>query len=214
MVVSVRQARPDDAKLIAWCMLMAGRSHLKLGIWDFIICQPDEICLEFLEKLTLKGPRHMCSYTEFLVAEVNGHPAAALQGFDPVANGYLTSTEQMNAVVNEMGLTEKDMAPGRENLVAFMTCHPDFVEGAWVVEHVATRSEYRRMGAIEKLIETELNIGREKGFKLAQVGYYIGNTPAERAYYKAGFKDPVEKRHPDFERLIGCPGMARLMRKI
>jgi GNAT superfamily N-acetyltransferase len=214
VVVSIRPARHGDAKLIAWCMLMAGRSHLKLGVWDFIISQPERICLEFLEKLTLQGPPHMCYYSEFLVAEVDGRPAAALQGFDPLTNGYLTSTEQMNTVVKEMGLTEDDMSPGRQNLAAFMTCHPDFAEGAWVVEHVATRSEHRRMGAIEKLIEAELDKGREKGFKLAQVGYYIGNTPAERAYYKAGFKDPVEKRHPDFEALIGCPGMARLMREI
>jgi len=46
------------------------------------------------------------------------------------------------------------------------------------------------------------------------VGIDVGNTPAERAYRKAGFKYADEKRHPDFEALIGCPGMVRLLRDI
>jgi len=156
----------------------------------------------------------MCSYTEFLVAEVDGHPAAALEGYDPVNNGEMTVAAPMAAVVEKMGLTEQDMAPGHQNLAAFMTCHPDTADGAWIIEHVATRPEYRRMGAISKLLEAILDKSREQGFRLAQVGLYIGNTPGEHAYKKAGFKFADEKRHPDFEALIGCPGMVRLLRDL
>lgn len=214
MKVNIRPVRPEDVRLIAWCMLMAGRSHMKVGIWDLIISQPEGTCLGFLEMLTLQGPRHMCYYTEFLVAEVDGHPAAALEGFDPVSNGEATVAEPMAIVVEKMGLTEQDMALGQQNLAVFMTYHPDFAEEAWVVEHVATRPEYRRMGALSKLLEAILEEGRKQGFRLAKVGFYIGNTPAERAYKKAGFKYADEKRHPDFEALIGCPGMVRLLRDI
>jgi translation initiation factor 4G len=192
-------------------MLMAGRSHLKVGIWDFVISQPEERCLRFLEMLALEGPRHMCYYTEFLVAEVDGHPAAALEGFDSVKNGEDTVTIPMVNVIQKMGLTEQDMAPGVEKLGAFMTCHSDFLQGAWVVEQVATRPEYRRVGAISKLLEAVLDQGRQEGFKQAQVSFYIGNTPGERAYRKAGFTYLDEKRHPDFERVIGSPGMIRLV---
>lgn len=214
MNIKVRAARPEDAKLLAWCMLMAGRSHMKIGIWDLIISQPEDRCLDFLEMLALQGPRHMCYYTEFLVAEVDGHPVAALEGFDPVNNGEATVTEPMATVVQKMELTEQDMAPGQKALAAFMTCHSDYTEGAWVIEHVATVPEYRRMGLISKLLEAILYKGRQQGFGLAQVSFYIGNTPAERAYEKAGFKYADEKRHPDFEALIGCPGMILLLRDL
>ena len=70
------------------------------------------------------------------------------------------------------------------------------------------------MEAVSKLLEAILDKGRDQGFRLAQVGFYIGNTPAERAYKKAGFKYADEKRHPDFEALIGCPGMVRLLRDL
>jgi len=212
--INVRQARPEDAKLLAWCMLMAGRSHMKIGIWDMVIAQPEERCLSFLEKLALQGPRHMCHYGEFLVAEVDGQAVAALEGFDPVTNGEETVTEPMAAVIQEMGLTPDDMASGMESLAAFMTCHSDFLKDAWVVEQVATRPAYRRMGVISSLLQAVLDKGRQNGFHQAQVSFYIGNTPAERAYHKAGFRYLDEKRHPDFERVIGCPGMVRLVRDL
>ena len=211
MNVKIRPARPEDAKLIAWTMLIAGRSHKQIGIWDLIISRPEEKCLAYLEMLALQGPRHMCYYTEFLVADIDGHPAAALEGFDPVSNGEATVTEPMAAVNQKMGLTEQDMSAYQQKLVAFMTCHPDFAEGAWVVEHVATRPEYRRMGTLSKLLEAILDKGRKQGFHLAQVSYYIGNTPAELAYKKAGFRYADEKRHPDFEALIGSPGIVRML---
>ena len=85
---------------------------------------------------------------------------------------------------------------------------------AWVVEQVATRPEYRRAGAISRLLEAVLDQGRQEGFKQAQVSFYIGNTAGERAYQKAGFKYLDEKRHPDFERVIGSPGMIRLVRDL
>jgi GNAT superfamily N-acetyltransferase len=212
--IKIRQARPEDAGLLAWCMLMAGRSHLDVGIWDFVISQPEERCLQFLEMLALEGPRHMAYYTEFLVAEVDGHPVAALEGFDPVKNGEDTITIPMANVIRKMGLTDQDMAPGVEKLAAFMTCHSDFLPDAWVVEQVATRPEFRRVGVISKLLDAVLNQGRRAGFKQAQVSFYIGNTPGERAYQKAGFKYLDEKRHPDFERAIGSPGMIRYVRDL
>lgn len=214
MDVKIRPALPDDAALVAWCMLMSGRSHMKIGIWDLIISQPEDICLKFLELLSLQGPRHMCYYTEFLVAEVNGQPVAALEGFDPVHNAEETVAEPMAAVVQKMGLTEQDMAPGQQAIAAFMTCHSDFMDGAWVIEQVATLHEYRKMGVISRLIEAVLDQGMRQGFGLAQVSFYIGNIPAEKAYQKAGFKYVDEKRHPDFEALIGCPGIARMIRRL
>ena len=148
------------------------------------------------------------------MAEVDGHSAAALEGFDPINNGEMTFAAPMAAVVEKMGLTEQDMAPGQQNLAAFMTCYPESADGSWIVEHVATLPEYRRMGAIDRLLEIVLDEGRKKGFKLVQVSYYIGNTPAESAYNKAGFKFADEKRHHDFEALIGSPGMVRLLRDL
>ena len=214
MNVRIRPARPDDASLLAWVMLMAGRSHLQKGIWDIIIGRPEDECLTFLEHLAVTEEPHMCHHTIFLIAEVDGQPAAALSGYDPVNLGEETVAPSFPIVMEKMGLTDEDMAPGQQGLAAFMTCHSDPYDGAWIVESVAARPEFRRQGAINRLLEEILEEGRRRGFKRAQVSFYIGNTPAQRAYEKCGFKYLDEKRHPDFEAEIGCPGMVRLLRDL
>jgi GNAT superfamily N-acetyltransferase len=214
MNIKVRPARRDDAALLAWVMLMAGRSHLERGMWDIVISQPEDRCLALLEVLTLTPPRNMCSYTEFLVAEVDGRAVAALEGYDSETNGEATVTEPLAVAAQKVGLTPADMSAGEKGLAAFLTCHPDIVEGAWIVEHVATLPEFRRQGVISRLLGAILEKGRRRGFSLAQISLYIGNMPAQRAYEKSGFKFFDEKRHPDFEAEIGCPGMMRMLRDL
>jgi ribosomal protein S18 acetylase RimI-like enzyme len=211
MNVKIRPARRDDSALLAWVMLMAGRSHLERGMWDIVISQPEDKCLALLKVLTLTPPRHMCSYAGFLVAEVDGRAVAALEGYDPETNGEATVTEPLAVAAKKVELTQADMAAGEKGLAAFMTCHPDIAEGAWIVEHVATLPEFRRQGMVTRLLEAILEKGRRRGFGLAQISLYIGNTPAQRAYEKVGFEFFDEKRHPDFEAEIGCPGMMRML---
>jgi len=59
-----------------------------------------------------------------------------------------------------------------------------------------------------------LDRGRCKGYARAQIAVLIGNTPAQRAYESVGFKVVDEKRHPDFQTALGCPGIARLLRDL
>jgi RimJ/RimL family protein N-acetyltransferase len=59
-----------------------------------------------------------------------------------------------------------------------------------------------------------LDKGHQRGFRLAQVTTYIGNTAATLVYEKAGFRIAEEKRHPDFERLMEVPGLVRYERNL
>lgn len=211
MDFKIRPARPDDASLLAWVMLMAGRSHLQRGLWDVLIGRPEDECLTFLGHLAVTDELHMCHYTVFIVAEVDRRPVAALSGYDPVTLPEVTVGAAMSAVMDKMGLTAEDMALGQQGLAAFLTCHPEPYEGAWIVENVATRPEFRRQGVISRLLDEMLEVGRRRGFRLAQVSFQIGNTAAQRAYEKAGFRFLDEKRHPDYEAEIGCPGIVRLL---
>jgi len=91
-------------------------------------------------------------------------------------------------------------------------CVTEEEEGAWVIENVATLPEFRKRGLINALLEKILEMGKQRGFRLAQTAFFIGNIPVKRAYEKVGFKVVDEKRHPDFEAALRCPGIARLLR--
>ena len=84
--------------------------------------------------------------------------------------------------------------------------------GAWTIENVATRPDYRRRGLVQRLLENELPVARRAGFRRAQISVLIGNTNAERAYEKAGFEFREEKRAAEFEAALGTPGTRRFVR--
>ncbi len=74
---------------------------------------------------------------------------------------------------------------------------------------------FRGMGGlIDSLMAAILERGRQRGATHADIGVMSGNDPAQRAYEKAGFRVTGEKRHPDFERVWGCPGLRALTRRL
>ena len=104
-----------------------------------------------------------------------------------------------------------DQKAAAERYRPWMTCIPDDAEGAWIVESVAALPEYRRQGVVSMLLDEVLNRGRRSGYKRAQIGVLINNTPARLAYEKCGFKFDSEKRNPSFEATFGSPGIAKLL---
>jgi ribosomal protein S18 acetylase RimI-like enzyme len=101
------------------------------------------------------------------------------------------------------------MEPGSPPRIT--ACIPPALEGAWVIDSVATLPDFRRRGIASRLLDSILTVGRRKGFRQAQISIYIGNVPAQRAYEKHGFRLLDEWRDPYFENEIGSPGIARLV---
>ena len=213
MNVRIRAARPKDASFLAWVIITSGRAHVQRGIWEVILGGTEEECLAFLQKLVVTKTSHLFHYSCFLVAEVGRHPVAALGGYDPRSLGYPARRKAVVEVVKKLGMSELDKAASTRS-EKVLCCIPDEVEGAWVIDSVATVPEFRRQGIVSRLLEKILAKGRKQGFRRAQINMYIGNTPAQKAYEKHGFKVVDEKRHPAFEEEIGSPGMARLLRDL
>jgi ribosomal protein S18 acetylase RimI-like enzyme len=212
MEVTIRNARETDAEFLAWVMIAAARSHVERGYWDFTFPGDEEKGLELIGKLATAGFKSICNFEGFLVAEVEGKKAAALSGYEPEKATDSVFVEMLNDVLSKEGWEKKDLGDMFNRIGPFLTCTPKFHKDAWVVEWVAALPEYRRYGLVSGLLEEIFQKGRDLGYKKSQIGVLIGNTPARRAYEKAGFKFLDEKRHPDFEATIKCPGIARLER--
>lgn len=213
MNLKIRLARPEDASFLAWVIITSGRAHVQRGIWEVILGGTEEECLAFLQMLVVTKAPHLFHYSCFLLAEVDGRPVAALGGYDPRSLGYPALRKAIVEVVHKMGRSEPDKAAGTRS-EKILCCIPEEVEGAWVIDSVATVPKFRRRGIVSKLLEKIVEKGRKKGFRRAQINMYIGNTPAQKAYEKHGFKVVDEKRHPAFEEEIGSPGMVRLLRDL
>ena len=210
--VTIRDATEDDIDFVAWVQLTASRSHVPVGVWEYLNGTDEEQTLVFLRAIATSDTVHWCHLSLFQIAEVEGVPAAALCGFDPPTQGMEQLMTVVPPVLIELGLADLAGLMTRAEIVQRVAS--DFEPGAWVIENVATVPAFRRRGVMDGLLRAVLDRGRDKGFGLAQITVFIGNEPARAAYVKAGFDKVAEKRDAEFEAAMGFPGFERLLRPL
>ena len=203
--ISLRPANIEDAPFIAQVILLSGRANVEKGIWEVILGGAEEETIEFLRQIAIAEPPHLFHYTCFLIAEVEGVPVAGLGGYDPNVKGYDKLREAVENVRRKIGSAPDPATDKRAKKV--LSCLPHNIDGAWIIDSVATLPGYRRKGISEALLREISELGKRKGFRKAQVCLYIGNVPAQRAYEKLGFSINEERRDPAFMEEIGSPGM-------
>lgn len=215
MATRIRPATAADAPFVAWVMLAASRSHLARAAWDFYVDGPDARVLGFLERMATQPEPSFCRHERFLVAEVDGVPAAGLSGYTARDPGMLDPSAAIAAAARAtLGWSDAELRAAGGRLATFLTCVSEPDPDAWAVEWVATRPEFRRRGLVHELLLAIMERGRTQGFRRSQILVLLGNTPAQCAYERAGYRVVDEKRHPEFARLMGCPGIARMTREL
>jgi len=210
--VRIVEAGQEHIPFVAWVVLASNRSHLPKGMWDLNIDGSEEDVLRYLEVLADTEQIHWGHYSLFLVAEVDGTPGAGMCGFFENEYGAASLMAGAAEVNQKIGRSLDDIAAGWERAKSIMGIVMEHEAGAWVVEHVATRPEFRRRGLVERLVHEMLERGRQRGAMTADIGVLIGNDPAQRAYEKCGFAVVEEKRDAAFEAAYGSAG-ARMLRR-
>ena len=214
MNVTIRDATPSDAPFLAWVMQTAARSHRPLCFWDLAFPGPDAPRLEYIAAMAVAEPRSFSHYSGFLVAEHEGRPVAGLSAYDSASKGMAEFIGSLIATIAARGWSAEHQQLLAARIAPAGTCMPDSPPGVWVVEWVAATPAARGKGVANALLRAILERGRATGYTRAQIGYLIGNTPAQTAYERVGFETVDEKRHPDFEATFGSPGIARMVREI
>jgi ribosomal protein S18 acetylase RimI-like enzyme len=212
MTTILRPAEPRDAEFVGWACVMAARSQLARGWFDVVLRRDDAFVFEFAKHLAATKARSWWHWSLFHVAEVDGVPASAMCGFGDDAV-YMASGEAMAEAADKMSVSKEELAqywPRGSFIMSATTSE----EGAWTIENVATKPEFRGRGLVQMLIGKKLDIARSEGFERAQISFFIGNTRAERAYARAGFVFAEEKRAADFEAAMGIPGIRRFARDV
>jgi len=152
MSTTIRPAIEDDAPFIAWVQQEAARSHLPYGFWDLAFIGPDEWRLPLIEHIVRAQARSFCHWSGFLIAEVDGTPAAGLSGYgNPSVTAGALLFEAMAEGFAKVGWTELQAGAMQERIVPFLTCIPEAAEDDWVIEWVATRPEHRGRGLVKAL---------------------------------------------------------------
>jgi GNAT superfamily N-acetyltransferase len=149
----------------------------------------------------------------FLIAEVDGRPAAALCALRVGGSGK-DARSAIVEVVNAAELDATEQSAIWQRGAYATKCWTPGADDNWLIEHVAARPSHRGQGLALALLDHALTAGRAAGYTRASIVFYIGNDVAERCYARAGFTFAAEKRDPEFETLTGAPGFRRFERAI
>ena len=211
----IRSARLEDARFLAKTILIAGRGHVTKGIWEVILGGTEEENLNFLHHISITQIPHLFHYSCCLMAENDEYiPMGSLGGYDPKIAGYQALRQAIPEVVRKLSLPLQNTNFSEERASKMLVCLPEEIDGAWVIDSVATLPEHRGKSVAEKLLNQILEIGKDQGYLKAQVNMYIGNEPALSLYGKLGFEIVEETRDEYFEQNMGSPGMLSLAKEL
>ncbi len=213
--MTIRSARPDDAPFIATTILSAQRGYRPRGWFDIALGWPEPRTRDFVTRIAIAHAESMWHVSQFLIAEADGKPAAALCALPAGGTGPAAwrAIEEVGAAT---GLTDHELEAIRQRGAYVRGCWVQGGETDWMIEHVAKDQgqSHRARGLVQALIAEALERGSSAGFRRATISFLIGNEPAERCYTKAGFVLADEKRDAAFEALIGAPGFRMFAREI
>lgn len=211
---SIVHARPDHAPFLARIILAGSRSHLSRGPFDLALGLDDRDLLAVLERMALGDLVSNCHFSRFLVAEAEGMPVGALAAFDPAEEDLPPLSAALEAACTALGLSSREIARALARVHVLDTCFPAAYPGTWTIEWVGVLEVHRRRGICSQLLAAILAEGTHRACSLAQVSTYIGNDAAAAAYASAGFLASHEHRTPEFQALLGAPGLLIMRRNL
>lgn len=214
--ITLRDATPEDAAFLASIMLAATRSHLQQGAWDYLLGWDEPRTLDFLTQLAVSEPEHLFTYARFVIATVDGQPAAAASGHRPEQHGFAVYLRVFDDLLRANGVTDPEYAQiwARGDVLTSASAGPP-PPGAWIIESVATVPDFRGMGLVDRLIAELLERGASAGCDSALIEtVFIGNEPARRAYLKHGFRPVRETTGDGWQEIFGSPGFEVLERPL
>ncbi|HUR16118.1 MAG TPA: GNAT family N-acetyltransferase [Candidatus Limnocylindrales bacterium] len=212
--ISLRDATSEDAEFLARVMLIATRSHLGRGAWDYLLGWEESATLEFLAQLAVSEPEHLFTYSRFVVATVDGEPAAAASGYRPERHGFAVYLPVFDELLRTNGVTDPEYSQiwARGDVLQSAGAGP-VAPGAWIIESVATLPAFRGMGLVDRLLADLLQRGTASGCDRALIEtVFVGNDPARRAYLKHGFLPVRETSGDGWQDIFGSPGFEILER--
>ena len=209
----IRRALPEDADFIARTILAAQRGHRPRGWFDIALNRPEPQCLSFVARIAVARTVSWWHTSQFLIAEVEGSPAAALCAL-PAAGTGAAARSAIEEVAGDSSLDGSELSAIFLRGAYTKHCWVQGGAGDWLVEHVASLPACRGRGLVQALIGRALAAGKAAGYQRASISFLIGNDAAERCYAKAGFRFAEEKRDRKFEAFTGAAGFRRFERAI
>jgi GNAT superfamily N-acetyltransferase len=174
---TIRPARPEDAGFVARNILSSQRGPLPRGWFDIALDWPEPQCLAFVERVATASRQSWWHVSQFIIAEVEGEPAAALCAM-PAAGTGGAARSAIEEVADKTGLNASELAAIFRRGAYTAGCWVQGGDGDWLVEHVASLPSHRGRGLVQALIDRALTAGKAAGLERSEIRVrYLGSFP-------------------------------------
>src|SRR6266481_7168359 len=134
---TIRRALPEDADFIARSILAAQRGHRPRGWFDIALNRPEPQCLSFVARIAHARTVSWWHTSQFLIAELEGSPAAALCAL-PAAGTGAAARAAIEEVAGDVGLDGSELSAIFLRGAYTQRCWIQGGAGDWLIEHVAS----------------------------------------------------------------------------
>jgi ribosomal protein S18 acetylase RimI-like enzyme len=174
LINAIIETEKSGSEMISYCAIFSiSESDLRKLLADILdeAVEGQELCI-----------------SNFLIAEVDGEPAATISAWIEKESGVASSILKSNILMYFLGADVIRAAMPALTLMNEVSFNRE--EGALQIECVYTLEKYRGMGLAGSIIEEHIRISQEAGSDLEKVQVILleNNAAARRAYEKAGFR--------------------------
>lgn len=208
MNIHIRRATANDHDLIIEAIIAAEKSNSPILSYSAIFGISEEEVGSLLKEVLdedVEG-QEICA-SHFLVAEVDGEPAAACASWIEGKNDLSSGQTKASILFHLLG--HERWSAAEQKLKAISETNPDRAKGAMQLESVYTRPAFRGKGLTALLIREHARLLKQEfaGLSKAQVILLKNNTSAISAYAKAGFEQVTERTGSStlLSALLPCP---------
>jgi ribosomal protein S18 acetylase RimI-like enzyme len=192
--ITIRRATAKDSDLITEAIIAAEKSNSDKLSYSAIFGLSEEEVKKLLEHALeeeIEG-QEICA-DHFLIAEVNGMPAATCASWIEAKDGVPSGQLKANILFHLLGKDAWEKAS--EKLKAVAGTNIERTAGTAQIESVYTRPEFRGKGLTPMIIAEHFRMHKENdpSVNKAQVILLKNNSSAASAYHKAGFEQVAER---------------------
>lgn len=197
MSIVIRPAQENDKEFIISAIVAAEKSGGEMTSYGGMFRMDEPAVRQLLSDMLDEDVdgQEVC-IGSFLIAEVDGVPAAACAGFVEGEKGMASGTIKGNLLMH--CVPRNILLASMDKMKLLSSISPERTKGALQIESVYTVPEYRGRGLFSKILEQHIVVnGNDKeGPAFAEVIFLDNNNSAKAAYLKAGF-EIVDKKSTD-----------------
>lgn len=193
--IEILPAQKKDIPFLAQMIVMAETSGFELFSYMSMFSLETGQMVKKLEHIIDNEQRgHGLGYLSFLIATVDGVPAATASGY---IEGQEGSSSHLMTGALMSAFTTSEVVAAYGNIRKYKPVNVDKTPGTLQVDSVATLPQFRGMGLFRMIFNEHCNTAKGMGCTGVEIQVWKGNEGAIKTYEKLGLIQKIEKTMPD-----------------